>query len=85
MNLKQEIENTMTDRITSANQITAFCHCHKCVEEWKEGKAPNESPSSYARLDVGFTPYGLQVWCNRHECNVLNIDFQGQKHPAVTS
>lgn len=75
----------MTERITSDNQIQMYCHCGKCVEEWRAGKAAGESPATYARLEVGWTPYGLQVWCNRHDCNVVNIDFQGQKHPANTS
>jgi len=76
----------MTDeRITNDNQILAFFHCRKCVQEWQDGKAPGESPASYARIDVGWTPYGLQVWCNRHNCNVVNIDFEGAKHPANTS
>lgn len=36
----------------------------------------------YARLNVGFTPVGLQVWCVRHDCNVLHVDFEGYKHPG---
>jgi hypothetical protein len=33
-------------------------------------------------MDVGFTDWGVQVWCRRHKVNVVHIDFQGQKIPA---
>ena len=42
------------------------------------------SPREYASLEVGFTKEGLQIWCKRHEVNVMHIDFQGQRHPAAT-
>lgn len=35
-------------------------------------------------LRVSFTDVGLQVWCLRHNCNVIHIDFEGRKHPAST-
>src|ERR1700704_4380603 len=33
-------------------------------------------------LKVGFTKYGLQVWCARPEINICHINFEGQQHPA---
>ena len=30
----------------------------------------------YTKLDVGFTESGLQVWCRRHDTNVVHIDFE---------
>jgi hypothetical protein len=71
--------------------ILAYLHCGLCIAEWNEKNkigavgSPVESPASYARLSVGWTDIGLQVWCNRHNCNVINVDFQGTKHPANTS
>lgn len=62
------------------NQITAFFHCARCLEELPA----DTSPRDWAQLEVGFTAKGLQVWCKRHEQNVVHIDFQGQRHPAVT-
>ena len=60
----------MTQRtIPITNEINAFMHCRLCIEELPAG----ESPRSYARFDVGWTRLGLQVWCIRHEVNVLNI------------
>lgn len=64
--------------------ITAYIHCGKCIEEWKTERGAGESPASYARLSVGFTRQGLQVFCARHEVNVVHIDFEGAKHPADT-
>ena len=60
------------------NQIVSFMHCGKCLEE----KPSSLSPREWAQLEVGWTKQGLQVWCKRHECNVLHVDFEGQKHPA---
>jgi len=33
------------------------------------------SPAQWARLSVGVTPGGIQVWCERHDAEVLRIDF----------
>jgi len=37
------------------------------------------SMRDWARLNVGMTPNGLQVWCVRHDVNVGALDFRGQK------
>lgn len=70
--------------IPNTNAIYSFLHCGLCLEELTklaeiQGSA---SPRLYARLSVGFTEIGLQVWCNHHEVNVVHIDFQGAVHPA---
>ena len=61
------------------NNITSFIHCSLCI---KEGIPKDESPRTWARFDIGWTKQGLQIWCVRHESNILHIDFQGKKHPA---
>lgn len=53
------------------NNIVGFIHCRQCMSE--QG----------SELDVGWTKEGIQVWCRRCDINVLHMDFQGQKHPAV--
>ncbi len=68
--------------IPIAESIKTYCHCRVCVEEWRAGLAPGDSPESYARLSVGFTEIGLQVWCVRHDVNVMHVDFEGKRHPA---
>lgn len=63
------------------NGIGQFLHCKQCIQEVTTGKVGN-SPRDYARLSVGWTKQGLQVWCNRHDCNVIHVDFEGMKHHA---
>lgn len=72
--------------ISAENQIGMFMHCGKCLAAFKADlpEVHGESPESYARLSVGWTPRGIQVWCVRHDCNVINVDFEGHQHPAVT-
>jgi len=59
-------------------EIKAFLHCSLCLKILPQG----ESPASWAKLSVGFSDIGLQVWCERHQCNVCHIDFEGAVHPA---
>ncbi|MEW6304393.1 MAG: hypothetical protein AB1705_13025 [Verrucomicrobiota bacterium] len=68
----------MSRPIPNDNCIEVFFHCGLCMAE----KPPHKSPREWAQLEVGFTRLGLQVWCKRHECNVVHVDFEGVKHPA---
>lgn len=61
--------------IPNSMEIVQFMGCALCYAELPNGK----SPQDYAHFAVGFTKIGLQVWCSRHNVNVLHIDFQG--HP----
>lgn len=67
--------------ITNENVINAYIHCTKCLEELPGGVSPME----YSRTQAGFTPEGIQVWCNRHDANVMHIDFDGMKFRANTT
>lgn len=73
--------------IGNDNEIEMYMHCGLCLEEikamWDQGI--EISPQEYARVQAGWTRQGIQVWCNRHEVNVMHMDFQGNKHPANTS
>ena len=72
----------MMDReIPNTNEIKAYIHCGICLKELPTGIAPTE----YKDLEVGWTELGLQVWCRRHNVNVMHIDFEGAKHPANTT
>ena len=55
-----------------------FTCCRKCFEE----KPKETSMEEWSKLNVAFTEIGLQVWCLRHDMNVVHIDFQGFTHPA---
>jgi len=67
--------------ISNDNKIGMYIHCGKCIESLP----PDKSPREWAQLEAGWTKQGLQVWCKRHECNVVHIDFEGQCHPANTT
>lgn len=60
------------------NEIGMYLHCKQCLVELP----PDTSPREWAQLEVGWTKAGIQVWCKRHELNVIHMDFEGQKHPA---
>jgi hypothetical protein len=76
-----EAKKEKVARIGNTLEIKAYMHCGLCLSE----KPDNVSAASFSRLDVGWTQWGLQVWCRRHECNVCNIDFEGQQHQANTT
>ncbi len=65
--------------------ISMYLHCGKCLEEWKNNPNinTNQSPTEYSQLEVGYTKWGIQIWCRRHNLNVLHVDFEGVKHPGV--
>ena len=71
--MQREIKNT--------NEIQSFFHCGSCMGQ----KPEHTSPRDWSQLEVGYTVLGIQVWCKRCECNILHMDFQGQKHPANLS
>ena len=67
------------------NNIETFLHCELCYLELKNAKTEEdfsligavagESQMSYSRFEVGWTNQGFQVWCTRHNINVIHIDF----------
>ena len=61
--------------------ISQYVVCSKCADELPHLNPP-QSLQDYAAMDVGFTEYGVQVWCRRHKSNIVHIDFQGAKLPA---
>ena len=65
-------------KLPPANDIGAFFNCKKCMEEIPDG----EAACDYQQLEVGWTEVGLQVWCRRHDMNIIHVDFEGHRHPA---
>ena len=72
------------------NNIDTFFHCRICVNELNNSTSTKDlsmidpqssgySPRTYARMEVGFTKHGFQVWCIRHDQNIVHIDFKGQE------
>ena len=64
------------------NHITQNVVCAKCEEEYLGGLTDSSSLKNYTELDIGFTNIGIQVWCRRHNANVVHVDFEGQKLKA---
>lgn len=69
--------------ISNDCEIRAYMHCALCLQEVQSNG--DMAPRDYARLSVGLTAVGIQVWCERHQSNVLHIDFEGTQHPADTT
>ena len=61
--------------------IDSYVACTKCAEEVADIE-PKISLQDYAAIDVGFTNWGLQVWCRRHQVNIVHIDFGRAQLPA---
>ena len=68
--------------IPNTNEIKLFIHCGMCLNE---GAPEGESPQSHQYIEAGWTELGLQIWCNRHDVNIVHINFEGKKHPANTN
>lgn len=69
---------------TAVPQISMYIHCRQCIDELQAG-APGimfESPETYSRLSIGWTLRGIQVVCQRHNSNVMHMDFEGVQHVA---
>ena len=62
--------------------ITDNLVCNQCCEEYCAGLTDSRSLQQYSMLDVGLTDIGLQVWCLRHDVNVVHVDFGGKKLEA---
>ena len=71
----------MKKTISNKNEIEMYLHCGLCLDE----KPEDISPMDYQRIQAGWTVQGLQIWCIRHDCNILHIDFEGRKLSANTT
>lgn len=51
-------------------------NCKKCMHEYMDGKyGRNKSMQELARIEVGRTKTGLQIWCVRHDLNISDFDL----------
>ncbi|MFH1392043.1 MAG: hypothetical protein ABIH20_07055 [Candidatus Diapherotrites archaeon] len=58
---------------SNQNEIKQYFHCEKCLKELPPGKSPEE----WQQIETGFTDKGVQVWCKRHDTNIIHIDLEG--------
>lgn len=62
------------------NEITTFFHCRKCVGASDARDIITGTHEGYQQdIEVGWTRLGFQVWCRRHNSNIVHINFLGQK------
>lgn len=59
----------VSGRASEPNAIVRYFHCTCCIQELPKG----ESPQSWAQLECGLTEDGVQVWCKRHNINVVRM------------
>ena len=69
----------MQQLLYSINELVV---CSRCADEFEGGGTEAVSLREYTVLDVGFTDKGMQVWCRRHDTNVVHIDFDGLRPAA---
>ena len=72
------------------NRIQQFMHCGKCLEELDRLQKEDEelsylqiTPRDFAKVEVGFTKEGFQIWCKRHEINIADFDLMGNKVAVI--
>lgn len=53
-------------------EITMYFNCKKCWDELPQGMSMQE----YSRTQSGLTDTGLQVWCTRHDCEVVHLHYR---------
>lgn len=72
-----KLRNAKRPALEIPNQLVAVMHCRQCLKEFDDqGMGVLISPEDYAELDVGWTPTGIQVWCRRHNYNVLCLELK---------
>jgi len=73
------MSNVINLPVISRSEIQMFFHCKDCMDE-----LPNKmSPQEYIHIECGWTEKGFQVWCIRHNKNIIHMDFEGYKHPVL--
>ena len=63
-------------------QIDQHIICANCEEEFQAGSTDISSLQNYTKLCIRFPDFGIQVWCRRHDANVVHVNFNGQKFKA---
>lgn len=61
------------------NKIELYFHCKKCFKEKPRDKSMNQ----YSRTQTGRTPNGIQVWCSRHEEEIISFVYDWSKDTTL--
>ena len=49
------------------NNIDEYLVCSECQKEFESGMTDFGTMKEYSKIDAGFTDFGFQVWCRRHD------------------
>ena len=49
----------------------SYVHCKQCLEEIPEDEDYTQ------KIEVIYSGAAVQVWCNKHECNVATFYYRG--------
>ena len=79
----KRIKGKLTNVKKNKADVSSWIHCGECLDEYKAMKNPGVSPAEYQTTQAGWTKAGLQVWCWRHNRNVVNIDFNGENTVSI--
>ncbi len=84
---KSKFEPRDPDRgeMDQSHRISQFIHCAQCLREFPQALRQDGimSYADYQEIEVGFTDVGIQVWCKRHNRNIVHFDFEGMSHPTA--
>ena len=64
-----------------ARELVEEFVCERCAEEFERRRGeflPTATFHDYQALEVGLTEHGIQVWCRRHERNVVHLDLRAR-------
>jgi hypothetical protein len=65
--------------------IYLYHRCPECEDEAAQwDNLTFMSPREYAKLEIGYTDEGIQVWCLRHDRNVIHICLNGTEIASDT-
>lgn len=74
MDFRNTLRKVSEVDISNKNEIERYMHCLLCVREGKRSD-----------IEAGWTQVGFQVWCRNHNCNIMHVHFERQRHPANTT
>ena len=72
-------ESDANDLSRLPHQIVQNVVCVKCEREYLGSESATGALADYVDIEVGFTSSGFQVWCRKHDANVLHIDFENKE------
>ena len=79
------MSNVIALKVLRRSEIHTYMHCAKCLDEFylRKSNQFGSSLKEYQMIEVGCTERGLQIWCLRHNENVLHLDIDSQKLRAI--